>query len=94
VTGLDLGKYSLGWNDGDAFVAGPRREPTKLSCAHLASEAGARVDDAVPAELPDSVRAQAGARRVASSLRGRSAWRFVRPSTGSATLTSELRLSL
>ena len=65
VNGIDLGKYKLGWHDTDDYVYMPEEGPERGDRPRdLGHEVRARVDDEVPAERAEAVRAQADARLV------------------------------
>ena len=65
VSGIDLGKYKLGWHDTESYVYEPEEGPERAGRPrHLAPQVRARVDDEVPAERAQAVRAQAHARVV------------------------------
>ena len=66
VNGIDLGKYKLGWSDStDDYVYTPKKglnEDVVKDISHQQVRAG--VDDEVPAQRAEAVRAQADARVV------------------------------
>ena len=65
VTGIDLGKYKLGWHDTEQYVNTPEEGHQRgRRQRDLVDEVRAGVDDEVPAERAQAVRAQAHARVV------------------------------
>ena len=66
VSGIDLGKYKLGWSDStDDYVYTPKKGLNEdVVTRHLRAEGRAGVDDEVPAQRAEALRAQADARVV------------------------------
>ena len=65
VSGIDLGKYKLGWHDTESYAVTPKKGLNEqVVKRHLASEVRAGVDDEVPAQRAEAFRAQADARVV------------------------------
>ena len=66
VSGIDLGKYKLGWHDSTSdYVYVPKKGLNETVVRDISSHEGrARVDDQVPAQRAEALRAQADARVV------------------------------
>ena len=65
VSGIDLGKYKLGWHDTEQYVVQAQEGPQRGGRPRdLVTQVRARVDDEVPAQRAEALRAQADARVV------------------------------
>ena len=57
VSGIDLGKYQLGWSTHRRYVFKPKKGLNEdIVREHLVAQVRARVDDDVPAERAETVR--------------------------------------
>ena len=51
VSGIDLGKYKLGWHDTESYVYGPGRALNEMVVRDIShGKSRARMDDEVPAQ--------------------------------------------